>query len=366
MMEFVQVISPFVLSLLIAAGITPAWIAVCRRWHLFDTPDQRKHHVNGTPSMGGISIFAALFITFFVFAGDAEFGKLKGVLTSAFILFITGFFDDLLNTRASRKLVMQIVAALLVAAGGIRIENYHGILGIYEIPVGLSWVTTVFVIVFFINAFNFIDGIDGLAATLGIIGSSVFSILFFKFGQADLALLSLSLAGACLGFLFYNRHPARVFMGDTGSLVIGLILISMGINLLQINVEPVRDTNGYMASFVFAVLFIPIYDLVRVSVIRMLIGNSPFSADRNHIHHMILQQGFGHGGATFILAFVNLFFIALHQFFKTLNPNLFVVLCICIAVISVNAIVMKQIARLRDRLFRAREKELNIRESKPF
>lgn len=356
MSEIIILCAPFVLAITITVVLIPAWIKVCRQWKLFDKPDVRKHHAGTTPTMGGLAIFAGVFISFFIFSGDYEFDKLKFILGASILLFFTGFFDDLMNIPPYKKLVMQIIASLIIIAGGTRLTNMYGILGIYEIPVWLQVPVTLFIVLLFVNAFNFIDGIDGLAATLGIIISAIFGFLFFKHGQVDFALLCFCLTGALTGFLFFNFHPAKIFMGDTGSLVIGLLLISFAINLLGMNHLSEGEVVVISPSFIFAVLFIPIYDITRVSVIRMLNGDSPFKPDRNHIHHMILRQGFGHRGASFILAAFNLLMILLQYFLSSINVNGFIILSICAAVLTVNAFVMIQIAGLRNKYFSSPKK----------
>lgn len=360
MSEILLLAAPFILSMVITVILTPCWITVCRKWHLFDKPDNRKHHIITTPSMGGLAIFAGIFISFLMFAGQYEFFKLKFILGAAVLLFFTGFFDDLLNINPQKKLVIQIIAGIIIISGGTRITSLYGILGIYEIPLVLQYLVTLLVIVFFTNAFNFIDGIDSLAAMLGVICSAIFGYMFFKYGQADFALLCFCLTGALFGFLFYNFHPAKIFMGDTGSLVIGFLLISFAINLLGINYDGKEHAQWISPSFIIAVLFIPIYDILRVSVIRILNGTSPLSPDRNHIHHMILKQGFGHTGATLILAAFNIFFICIEFILNALNVNGFILLSICLAMLMINSIVMLQIAGIRNKLLGEPKKKLEI------
>lgn len=351
MNDLINVFAPFIIALLITAVITPSWVTVCLRWKLFDQPDTRKHHITFTPSMGGIAIFAGIFISFFIFSGDYQFIKLKFILGATFLLFLTGFFDDLLNIPPQKKLVMQIIASLIVISGGTRITNLYGVLGIHEIPFWMQYPFTMLIILIFTNAFNFIDGIDGLATIIGIISSAIFGALFFIHGQIDFALLSICLTGALIGFLFYNYHPARIFMGDTGSLVIGFLIISFAINLLGLNNLSGQETIIISPAFIFAVLFIPIYDLIRVSVIRVLSGSSLLKPDRNHIHHMILNQRFGHRGTAFILAVFNIIIIVLQYSLSSFNVNGFIIISICIAVLIVNTFVMIQLAGLRDRIF---------------
>jgi len=360
MFELIKLSLPFVIATTITAVVTPAWIAVCKKYHLFDNPDDRKHHIVSTPSMGGLSIVAGIFISFFIFSDGDAFLKLKFIFGASLLLFFTGIFDDLLNMRPQKKFIMQVIAAILVVAGGTRLTNLYGLMGIYEIPIWFQYPITLLVIVLFTNAFNFIDGIDGLAGSIGLMSTAIFGYLFFKYGQIDFALLCFCLTGSLIGFLFYNFHPAKVFMGDTGSLVIGFLLISFAINLLKLNYVSRGDLLAISPSFVFAVLFIPVYDLARVSIIRLLNRESIFKADRNHIHHMILRNGFGHGWTSLILTAFNIFIIILEYILSTLNVNSFILLSICVAMLMINSIVMIRISGVRKKLFGEGDKKLGV------
>jgi UDP-N-acetylmuramyl pentapeptide phosphotransferase/UDP-N-acetylglucosamine-1-phosphate transferase len=360
MLESIRFISPLLLAVFITAIVTPLWIKVCKKYHLFDKPDDRKHHFISTPSMGGLSIIAGLFISFFIFSAGDDYYKLKFIFCSSFLLFFTGIFDDLLNMRPRKKFIMQLIASIIVITGGTRLTNLYGLIGINEIPVWWQYPITLLVIILFTNAFNFIDGIDGLAGTIGLISTAIFGFLFFKYGQTDFALLCVCLSGAIIGFLFYNFHPAKVFMGDTGSLVIGFLIITFAINLLNLNFVEPGDVLAISPSFIFAVLFIPVYDISRVSIIRMLNRESIFKADRNHIHHMILRHGFGHATTAIMLAAFNIFIIVLEYILNSFNVNSFILLCICVAMLMINSIVMIRIAGMRKKIFGDSGKKLGV------
>ncbi|MFI5219099.1 MAG: glycosyltransferase family 4 protein [Bacteroidia bacterium] len=347
----IALFAPFIIAVVTTSVLIPLWITVCTKWKLLDKPDERKHHTSGTPSMGGLAIFAGIFISFFIFSADYEFGKLKFILGASFLLFFTGFFDDLLGITPQKKFIMQVIASIIVMTGGIRITNLYGVCGFHEIPLLIQYPITLLAIIMFINAYNFIDGIDGLAATLGIISSAIFGFLFFKYGQYNFALLCFCLTGALLGFLFFNFHPAKIFMGDTGSLVIGLIIVTCAIDLLSVNNISGSEHAAAPPALIFSVLFIPVYDFIRVITIRILNGESTHKPDRNHIHHMILQQGFGHFGAVIILISLNMAIIAMYYVFSNMNINGFILVSICTSVISVNTFVMQRLAALRNKFF---------------
>jgi UDP-N-acetylmuramyl pentapeptide phosphotransferase/UDP-N-acetylglucosamine-1-phosphate transferase len=350
MKDLLLISLPFAAAILIAVFTTGLWIKASLLWHLFDKPDARKHHFEATPSMGGIGIFSSLVITFLLFCGFHDFTQLHAVLAASCILFFTGFFDDLLNLAPFKKFIMQVLAAFIVCYNGVVISNLHGFLGIYQLPEGYAVAFTMLVIVFFVNAFNFIDGIDGLAGSLGAVSSFIFAIMAFRLGQGDLALLSFCLTGSLLGFLFWNKHPARIFMGDTGSLTVGFLLIIQGIMILNLNPVVNEWNESASMTFVFSVLFIPAYDLIRVVVIRIVSGDSPMKPDRNHLHHMIGRQNFGHNGICFIILVFNLSLILFQEQFRFIHINYFIIISILMTMLTLNSYFIRRVAYLRDKI----------------
>lgn len=302
---------PFALAMAISIVLIPLWITVCRRWKLFDEPDDRKHHTTITPSMGGIAIFAGIFISFLVFADIHDHNKLRYLFGSVLILFFTGFFDDLMDIPPSKKIIFQAISALIIFYGGFKITSFDGLLWIHEIPVLLQFPITLLFVIMFTNAYNFIDGVDGLAGSLGVVITSCFGALFFHYGKTDYAVLSFCATGALLGFLFFNFSPAKIFMGDTGSLVIGFIISVMAIELLNSGIAQPEISPGPV--LLVSMLFLPLYDITRVFVIRMYNGTSPFHADRNHMHHLLLGFGFGHRSVAILMAGMCLLFILIPQ-----------------------------------------------------
>ncbi|MCC6385250.1 MAG: undecaprenyl/decaprenyl-phosphate alpha-N-acetylglucosaminyl 1-phosphate transferase [Bacteroidia bacterium] len=349
MKDIIVILLPFISSLFIAILITRLWIKSGTKWHLFEKPDERKHHIFSTPNMGGIGILAALVIPFFILGGVADFTQTRFIMASTFIMFFTGFFDDLLNLTPSKKFFMQLIAAFIVCLNGMVLHNLHGLFGIHILAEPYATAITTIIIVLFINAFNFIDGVDGLAGSIGSVSSLIFGILFFKSGQGEMALLSFCLCGALLGFLYFNRYPARIFMGDTGSLFVGFLLIVSGIQVINQGVVQHPDNESSIMAFVFAILFIPVYDLIRVVTIRLVTGQSPLKPDRNHLHHMIGRQNFGHSGITFIILVFNLSLIFLQQQMRFVSINYFIVISILTAMLTMNTYVVARISVLRDK-----------------
>jgi UDP-N-acetylmuramyl pentapeptide phosphotransferase/UDP-N-acetylglucosamine-1-phosphate transferase len=351
MNELLQLLLAYGVALLITLLIIPNWIMLCSKWHLFEKPNVRKHHLNIVPSMGGMAIFCATLISFLIFGTGKDSGEVKYIVAASTALFFTGFFDDLMDVDTLKKLVIQIITALvIVIAGGIKIESLHGIFGIGTLPLAMQYALSVFLILFITNAFNFIDGIDGLAATLGLIIISLFGMIFYLKQDFIYASLCFALIGALTGFLLYNFDPAKIFMGDTGSLVTGFLIALLSVKIFSTftSAESINIINS--PALIIGSLFILVFDLSRVIFIRTLNGTSPFKADRSHLHHMILRQNFGHRGATIILASFNILFILLAFVFKEMNAGWFLILCYCIAIFLINSKVISLLAQLRNKL----------------
>jgi UDP-GlcNAc:undecaprenyl-phosphate GlcNAc-1-phosphate transferase len=345
----INYILPSICAGAIALVLISYWIKVCHKWNLFESLDDRKKHKHQIPTMGGIGIFAGIYFSFILFGNDSISYQMRFVLASSMLLFFTGFFDDLIEISASKKLLIQISAALLISYGGMRFNSLFGLFGIEEIPVWCQYLTTVIFVVLITNAYNLVDGIDGLAGSLGMLSSLIFGSIFILQHQTELALLSFCMAGALLGFLVYNFNPAKIFMGDTGSLIVGFLLAIHAINCLAIN----NLTPGSIVispSLVVAILFVPVYDVARVSMIRILTGYSPFRPDRNHVHHMIMSQGFGQRVTAMIILIINSMFVVMSVIFSNLNINLFLIMAVCLGMITINTLVMSYLANIWGKL----------------
>jgi UDP-N-acetylmuramyl pentapeptide phosphotransferase/UDP-N-acetylglucosamine-1-phosphate transferase len=251
------------------------------------------------------------------------------------VLFMIGLKDDIIGLGPGIKFVAQFVSALIVAMiANIRIADLHGIFGIYDMPYYASVILTIFFIVGIVNAFNLIDGIDGLAGSIGLVLCVVFGVLFYKSGDLGWSYLATSLAGALLGFLFFNVTPARIFMGDSGSLLLGFVAAVLSIKFMNVSLTenvmagPFKITSGL--GLVSAILIIPVFDTLRVFTLRIIRGKSPFTADSNHIHHRLLSLGLSHVQATLVLASVNVVFVisalALQDLGDTQLPSLIMLL----------------------------------------
>jgi len=347
-------------SFLITFLVFPVFIKVFKKRNFIDTPGGRKIHTAVTPSMGGVPIFLGFVISVIIWSPLDELREVKYVLSALGIMFIIGFRDDLINLRAIQKLFGQIAAALIiVAVCDIRFNSLYGLFGVNEIPDTLSYVISLFTIIVITNAFNLIDGIDGLAGSVGLVSSIFFGVWFYLAGTQSYAFVCFALLGAILAFLQFNWSPSKVFMGDTGSLLIGFFLSIVTIKFIEGNYA----TNN-LAEFKFAgsiapavaVLIVPLYDTLRVFIKRMLKGKSPMHPDKTHLHHILLRLGCNHSQATSILATVNIIFVLLALVLKDFDDT------IVLPALLITALALGTIAELIFKsLIEKRKEELKER-----
>jgi UDP-GlcNAc:undecaprenyl-phosphate GlcNAc-1-phosphate transferase len=295
--------------------IIPSIVNISRLKNLTDAPNGRKSHIKATPTLGGIAIFIALVLSTVIFAGTYFIFELKYIISGLIVVFFIGIKDDILIIDPYKKLAGQIFAVILIAVfADIRITSLYGLFQIQQIPYVASILLTVFVFIVIINGFNLIDGIDGLASGIGILTSTVFGIWFWMTGHMACTILSFSLVGALAAFFYFNvfGKTNKIFLGDTGSMVTGFVLGVLVCRFLQLELV----TEGFAKipsapTVVCGILIVPLFDSLRVFIMRVAHGKSPFKADRQHIHHRLLQLGCTHLQATLILIYVNLFFIVL-------------------------------------------------------
>jgi UDP-N-acetylmuramyl pentapeptide phosphotransferase/UDP-N-acetylglucosamine-1-phosphate transferase len=335
-----QSILVFFTSLFFVVFAVPQIIDIAFKKHLFDDPvESRKVHKNVIPNFGGIALFFAVLFTCTLFIPPATVPEANTIIAAGLILFLTGLKDDILVLGPLVKFMAQLLGAVvLIVAGGFRIDNLQGILGIYEIPQAASLLLSLLFIVGVVNAFNLIDGIDGLAGTLASIAMFMFAFLFYETAEPGWSWLALSVAGALLGFLYYNFTPAKIFMGDSGSLFIGLLAAVFSIKFMNSTYVPDAGHAGFAitskVSLLSAILVVPIFDTLRVFTLRIMKGTSPFTADNNHLHHRLLSLALNHIQATAILSGFNLLLIIMACSFQRLGDNLILTILIITTLIG--------------------------------
>lgn len=306
------------LAFLITYFAIPPIIKVAKDKKLFDEPDERKVHKSVIPTLGGLGIFAGFIIATLMGVPVHMANELQYFLAAAMVIFFLGIKDDILLLSATKKFMGQLIAAgIIIKFGGIQINNLQGFLGIYEIPHITSYILTAFTIIVVTNSFNLIDGVDGLAGSLGLLTSLVFGVYFFVTGELMYSVMALSLAGSLIAFLIYNFSPAKIFMGDTGSLLIGLLNSIFAIKFIAVAAN--QDAGLPLLSapaIAFAILIVPLFDTLRVFSLRIFNRRSPFSPDRNHIHHFLLDLGLSQRIISLICVSANIVFIGLAYFLR--------------------------------------------------
>jgi len=278
---------------------------------LVDVPNERKLHKEPIPSIGGLVIVIALIFTVLTLP------ILQNLVYNYFEFFIClvtlcvlGVLDDRLDVSALLRFTIELLCAFLVAYKGIRLTSLHGILGITELPIIMQYGLTIFIIVGVTNAFNLIDGIDGLAGSLAVVNLSVLAYIAYTVNETGWLVFLIALVSSILVFLKYNWQPAKLFMGDGGSLVIGFFTASLGLFFIN-KVSIVNSTKSpQVIVALIAAFIIPVMDTIRLFYTRIRMGKSPFSADKNHLHHWLIKNHILHKQATLKIALFHIFLMA--------------------------------------------------------
>lgn len=298
-----------VISIFCAGFVIPQILLIAFRKKLFDEPDERKIHRSLVPRLGGIAFKPVIFFSlFFVIGLNVAMGNglmLENTLyalcpmlfgfCAMLILYLVGIADDLIGVRYRAKFVAQVLCAILIIVGGIWINDFHGLFFLKDIPSVIGYPLTVLMIVFIINSINLIDGIDGLASGLSAIATLVYAIVFYLLEDYIYAMLSFATLGVLMPFFYYNvfgdaEKRKKIFMGDTGSLTIGIVLTILSIHMAMFPLDKcLWQANPIIIAFI--PLFIPCCDVIRVYLQRVHNGRNPFLPDKTHIHHKLLAIG---------------------------------------------------------------------------
>lgn len=315
-MMIIFVVATFVIAAVVGLTILPRIVFISHTKQLFDVPNERSSHKSKVPRLGGLAFFPALLFAFALTLGlRSMFGyefdpvfephayrELLFLLCGFIILYLVGIADDLISVHFGKKFLAQIAASGMMIAGGVYINNFHGFLGLHEVSIWIGAPITILLVVFVINAINLIDGIDGLASGLCIVALSVYGVWYTMQGLYIYGMLSFGMVGVIAPFFYYNVFSRRrkIFMGDTGSLMLGFMLAFLSARFCMFAVEPQYNVSN-APIWVFALLFIPLFDALRVFLDRIRRGKSPFLPERNHIHHKFLALGFSHRRTMFFV-----------------------------------------------------------------
>jgi UDP-N-acetylmuramyl pentapeptide phosphotransferase/UDP-N-acetylglucosamine-1-phosphate transferase len=327
----------------------PVIISIANQKKLFDLPDARKIHCKPIASLGGIGIFGGFFLATLLGISTHLNPEFQYFFAAATVIFFLGVKDDLMALSATKKFIGQIIAAaILIHLGGLKIESMHGLFGFNELPESFSIALSYMTIILVINAYNLIDGVDGLAGTLGMFSASVFGAYFFIAGMEAYALLAFSLAGSLGAFLIFNYHPAKIFMGDSGSLLIGLVNSILAIKFITVaDSSAVAIPLESAVAIGISILLLPLLDTIRVFGLRILKGKSPFSPDRTHIHHLLLERGLNHRHITLLCLLLNMSFIGFAYTGRGLGPTsvLFALTALSIALVGTLVYFIKPVTK---------------------
>jgi len=320
----VQVAAAILIAYLVTFFLMPFIINLAKQSKLYDVPDERKTHNYLVSSLGGIGIFTGLAISLLLSSdfksSNAEF---QYYLAAFFIIFIIGVIDDIFILKPWKKVLGQLVTVALISVKAhLIITDLYGFLGIHHLGEAASYIFTFFAIMLVVNAFNLIDGVDGLAGCLGLASSVLFALFFLVNHNFSYAILGFAMAGALLAFLVYNFYPARIFMGDSGSMLIGVVNAVLLLKFINVGSSVTDYPLPASPALGFGILLVPVMDVLRVFCIRIFQNRSPFSPDRNHIHHLLLGKGFTHATVTLLLLGIAFAAAVCSFLFRQTNINL--------------------------------------------
>lgn len=360
----------FSIALVLAGIIIPQILLIAFRKKLFDEVDERKIHKGVVPRLGGIAFFPSILFSIAVVVGfNLKFFGVEtfGVFTESMVpvyfmicavllMFLVGMADDLVGVRYVAKFIVQIIASLLIVFSGMSIDNLFGFLWLNELPEWFVWMVTCFAVVYVVNAINLIDGIDGLASGLSTVAFVFYAVIFYYSGEYVYSMLSSAAAGTLFPFFYYNvfgnaKKQKKIFMGDTGALTTGMIMVFCAIAVLHID-RTVFSTDYNLVVMAITPLIIPCFDVVRVYLHRVERHRNPFLPDKCHIHHKLLALGLNQRTALcVIMAWAVLFIVVNVVLSPYCNPTVLVGADVLIWTLA-NVILSKAIAR--------RERRLNV------
>ncbi len=346
----------FIAAQLLSAYAIPIIVQISRAKKLTSSPNHRTSHATDTPNIGGLALFSTILvvslstinISGFSFLNESTvMPALPSIIAGVTILFFVGMKDDLLGLSWKKKLTGEVIAMLLICIiGNQRISNLQGIFGINEINYLLSVFLTVFVGIALINAFNLIDGIDGLASGIAIIASFTFGLNFYLAGEKEYAILCAIIIGTLLPFFYYNVWGIKnkLFMGDTGSLILGFLMTVLVIHFNKVFFIPGGVYTSSTAAISIGIMIIPIFDTLRVFTLRVRDGYSPFKADKRHIHHLLIDLGFNHLKSTLFIVGVNIIFIIMAFTLSGLGKTrlLLIFLAAALILVSIPLAILKK------------------------
>jgi len=355
--EQILIIPALLTAILISYLAMPVIIRAASFKNVIDNPKSEwRYRKKLVPTLGGLGVLAAFIISFSVWGNANSLNSYPFLIAGLFILSLLSLEDEVLTSTPVKKLIIQLIAALeLVIGANLVIENLYGFFGIYSIPWFMGVTITVLMVVGLINALHLIDGIDGLAGGVGIIASSIFGIWFWSFGFEILAILSFVLSGSLIGFLIFNIQPAKIFLGETGSMALGYVLAFLALQFINVNGNLY---NGHFTEnahiFSVAVLIIPVINTLRITFAGILNGENPFTGGHNHIYHQLLREGIPRPFVPFSLWISNLVVIAFAFLFIEMETNLY-----AFVIFGLGSLILPVVTGLHKIIHRQEKRDFN-------
>ena len=307
-------ITLFVVSLFATWWIFKKVLKIAKQKNIVDNPGARKLQRVPVPVLGGVAVFFGMIAAFSAAGLIYDISNMLPVLCAMTIMLYIGTLDDIIGLSPHKRICFEaIVVTLLLCANHSSIDNFHGLWGMYEIPLWISYPLTVFACVGIINAINMMDGVNGLSSGYCITISAVFGAIFLFSGDSDSGSLAILALGALIPFFFHNvfGKKSKMFIGDGGALMMGVVISVFIINMLKTDssVASALPDNLGVVPLALALLALPVFDTLRVMVYRIAKGVSPFTPDKNHLHHILFDLHFSHIGTTVVEIIANLFVI---------------------------------------------------------
>lgn len=353
-MEFTYIIH-FLVSGAICYYAIPAIIRFAEQTNQYASTSARMSHSKDIPNLGGVGIFLGVIISTLLITDNSVFPALQYLLLAQVIIFFLGLKDDIFVLSPSKKLIIQVACAFVVVVfAGVRIDNFYGVLGIREIGEIESIIISMFIVVGIINSFNLVDGIDWLAGLICLSSVGFLAYWFHINGFQAQAGLCYSVLGATISYLYYNKTPAKVFMGDAGSLFLGLSICYLTIDFINLNHTTPNLTYQLRSGPLMgiSILFIPILDTLRVFFIRLKSRKSPFSPDRNHLHHILIDSKLSHIQSALVLFCINMFAIGTTVSLNFITGKILVPILFLVSFTVVNLFTFNKIKKKKVKLTR--------------
>lgn len=355
-MQYIFLALTFILSAVIGAFYLPRVVEIAKKKQLFDSVSNRNSHTGQIPRVGGITFIPIIVLSFFLSLGlyvltqgnDIIINFSETLLETSMlvagmaVIYMIGFVDDLIGSKYRLKFVVQFFSAIVMVLSGVCVCDFVGVFGFNSVHPIIGGFVTVVIITTIVNAYNLIDGIDGLCTSLSMLAITVLGVWFFVNGFFLYALLSSSFLGVLIVFFFFNTGNGKnkLFMGDTGSMLLGYLISFLGLKFFLLNNTPTPDIIAIEnpAVVFLGIIFIPVFDLFRVFIFRMSQKKSPFAPDKEHLHHKLVFLGLKHTQCSLIVLLFQVLFMVFNYSIRGLNINVVILSDIILGIIIISII----------------------------